>query len=251
MDVRSADPDDRHRVRDIAHDSFESSYSISPDQIETLLETAFSSEALSDRIDDPDVLFYVAEHDVDGEHGVFGFIDVELGSDGTIRWLHVDPDARGDGIGTALVDRVRGELADRGLPLAARVLVDAVEGSEFCERFGLERSGNDRFEVGDEEFTVAVLAAEPRTAGAYEPSVTVPDTVRVDGATRSVDRDDPVPGRNAPFFRLYTGGRGGDPYGYFCSQCGSTDVAADGLDRLECNTCGNVHLADRWDDAYL
>ena len=51
--------------------------------------------------------------------------------------------------------------------------------------------------------------------------------------------------------RLYEREGDGARWGYFCSECASTDVSADGLDRLECGNCGNTHRADQWDDAYL
>ena len=85
-----------------------------------------------------------------------------------------------------------------------------------------------------------------------QPTVTVPEFVTVDGTDRPVDRDERVPGSEAPFFTMYsTDDETEEPYGYFCSQCGSTNVSIDGLDRLECGDCGNTHLADEWDDAYL
>jgi GNAT superfamily N-acetyltransferase/ribosomal protein S27AE len=251
MDIRPAEPDDRHRVREIASDSFRSSYSLSPQQIETILEDVFSEDALTDRIEDPDVLFLLAGHTGE-EDGVYGFIDVAAGTEGTIRWLHVDPDARGEGIATALFERVQEELRDSGgTSLTARVLADAVEGGEFCERFGLERSGNSETRFGDEEYHVALFTEGSGTEDSNDPSVTVPETLSVDGTERPLDADAPIPGADAPFFPVYSEEGSDEQYGYFCSECGSTDVSADGLDRLECGECGNEHRADEWDGAYL
>ncbi len=86
---------------------------------------------------------------------------------------------------------------------------------------------------------------------ANEPTVPVPESTPTDGTDRPVDRDETIPGREAPFFPTYSGEDRTERYGYFCSNCGSTDVSADGLDRLECGACGNLHLADEWDDSYL
>jgi GNAT superfamily N-acetyltransferase len=251
MEIRPADADDREGIRAIARDSFQSSYSLSPQQIETLIEGAFADPALADRLDDPDAVVLVAESAPDGTDTVEvrGFVDVDDGAIRTIRWLHVDPEARGEGIATALIERVREE--DAGRPLTARVLDDAVEGHEFLERFGLKRDGNDHVAVGGEEFAVAVFTSDGEEEAPNEPTVTVPESVTGDGVERTVDRDEPVPGREAPFFPVYSGEGHDDPYGYFCSGCGSTDVAADGLDRLKCGDCGNEHLADEWDSAYL
>jgi GNAT superfamily N-acetyltransferase/ribosomal protein S27AE len=251
MEIRPAESDDRARIEAVARDSFQSSYSLSPQQIETIVEDAFADSTLAARLDDPDAVVLVAESALDGTdtEEIHGFVDVDDGETRTIRWLHVDPEARGEGIATALIERVRED--DAGRSLAARVLDDAVEGHEFLERFGLEQGGNDHVEFGGEEFAVALFTSEGGAHTPNEPTVTVPESVTVDGAERVVDRDEPIPGREAPFFALYSDESQEDPYGYFCSECGSTDVAADGLDRLECGDCGNVHLADEWDSAYL
>jgi ribosomal protein S27AE len=104
---------------------------------------------------------------------------------------------------------------------------------------------------GREECSVAVLAGGGETAEPDERAVPVPESVTVDGTDRPLERDETVPGREAPFFPTYTSEDHTDPYGYFCSSCGSTDIAADGLDRIECSECGNLHLAEEWDDSYL
>lgn len=250
MDVHDADEADRPEIRDIAERSFQASYSLSPEQIATLIDHDFADEALADRIEDPDALVLVAESPSDD--GVLGFADVELGDGGVLRWLHVDPEARGQGVGTALVERVQEELADRGgAALTARVLEDAVEGGEFLERFGLRQSDSSRYEFDGESFVERVYTEGESEHDANEPAVEVPERVDVDGDERPVDREEAIPGAQAPFFRIYASDARDQNYGYFCSNCGSTDVSADGLDRLECGNCGNEHLADEWDAAYL
>lgn len=249
MKIRPAEGEDLERIRTIAEDSFRASYSLSPQQIETIVENAFTGDSLSERIDDSNAVVLVAEDTVEETEEVQGFIDVGTEAGRTIRWLHVDPAARGNGVATGLVERIREE--DEGASLTARVLEDAVEGLEFLEQFGLERDGNDRIDVGGEEFPVALFTEGEGTDTANEPAVTVPDTVTVEGAERFVNREHEIPGREAPFFHIYSDEAHEDPYGYFCSQCGNTDVSADGLDRLECENCGNVHKADEWDGGYL
>ncbi|PSP72402.1 GNAT family N-acetyltransferase [Halobacteriales archaeon QH_6_68_27] len=225
MEIRPAEPEDRARIATLAENSFRSSYALSPQQIETLVENEFDPETLADRIEDPDAALLVAEHAVGDAEQVQGFVDVTAGEERTIRWLHVDP--------------------------AARILEDAVEGGEFLEGFGLESDDTDHMSVGGEEFAVAVFTGGEGSDDPNEPAVAVPGSVPVDGAERPLDRDERIPGRDAPFFRTYAGEDRADPYGYFCSNCGSTDVAADGLDRLECGECGNVHRAEEWDASYL
>lgn len=254
MEIRAAEPADLDRIREIAAASFQSSFSLSPEEIESILEDAFSEERLSERLSDPNARVLVAEHETDAAPPIGGFADAEIEPQPTLRWLHVDPVARGAGIATALVDRVHEEAG--GTPLTARVLEEAVEGGEFLERFGLRKTGSDHVEYTGVEFAVSVFTAaedtdRTATEEPAEPSVAVPESVTADGRERPVDRENPIPGRDAPFFRTTVDADRDEPYGYFCSNCGSTDVAADGLDRLECGNCGNAHLADEWDGAYL
>jgi GNAT superfamily N-acetyltransferase/ribosomal protein S27AE len=249
MEIHAAESADRSRVRSIAHDSLRSSYSLSPQQIESILEGEFSDERLADRFADPDVTVYVAEASVGDTREVEGFVDVDTADGRRLRWLHVDPEARGNGIGTALLERVA-EDAD-GAPLTAHVLEEAVEGGKFLEGFGLESDGTETAVLGGEEFSVVVFTGGSSTGEPNEPSVSVPESVEIDGTAHPVDRDEPIPGRSSPFFPVYTTDDRTERYGYFCSNCGSMDVSADGLDRLECGECGNAHRADEWDDSYL
>lgn len=248
MEIRPAESEDRQRVETLARDSFRTSYALSPQQIDTIIENEFDDETMADRLADPGATVLVAEHAAGDTEEVQGFVDVATGTERTIRWLHVDPEARGEGIATALLDRLRKEDEK---PLVARVLEDAVEGGEFLEEFGLESDANDQVSFGNEEFAVAVFTEGQGTEDANEPSVPVPQSVTVDGTDRPIEQDETIPGRDAPFFPTYAGEDHTDPYGYFCSNCGSTDVAADGLDRIECDECGNLHRADEWDDSYL
>lgn len=247
MDLRSATSDDAARLREIAEASFRASYSLSPDQIESLVEAVFSGERLAERVDDPDALLVVAEDD----GTVVGFVDVDLGTEAAIQWLHVDPESRGLGAGTKLFERAQSDAADRDLPVVARVLSENEEGKGFPERFGLRRSGKAKLEVGSEVLFEEVYAADgllETVAG--EPSVEVPETADIAGETYRVDESDRSPGVDGPFFGVYADG-GGEHVGYFCGNCGSTDVGSDSLGRLACQNCGNKHLADRWDAAYL
>lgn len=124
-------------------------------------------------------------------------------------------------------------------------------GGNFLKGFGLKESGHDQILLGGEEFDVTMFSEGQKTETPNEPAVPIPESVTVDGASRSVNRDESLPGREAPFFTVSRVDDEEDAYGYFCSQCGSTDVSADGQGRLECGDCGNSHLADEWGNAYL
>jgi len=250
MAVRSATRDDTNRIREIAEASFQASYSLSPLDIETIVEELFVDDALAERLADDDGRVFVAEsEDEDGTATVAGFAMVE--PEAGLRWLHVDPAFRGRGLATALFERVEDDAEERGRSLTARILQTANEGHNFLERFGLQESGTARLEFDEEEFVENVYATNGDSTEPNEPDVEVPDSVTVDGRELALDRDEEIPGTDAPFFALYTDADGDERYGFFCSACGSTDVSADGLDRIECAECGNVHRADQWDDAYL
>lgn len=158
MNVRPAVSADCARITEIARESYESSYSLGPGDIDAILEDQFSAAALTDRLDASDSLLIVAENDAGAGVDVQGFAEATVGDEVTIGWLHVHPEVRGRGIGTALVERVRKERGDR--LLAARVLSSAVEGGEFFEQFGLRRSGSSHSTIGGEMYSV-VLFSEP------------------------------------------------------------------------------------------
>lgn len=250
VDVRLATSEDADGIRAVAESSFQTSYSLSPIEIETILERVFGEEALTERLETTDsAVFVVEQPDESGDPAIAGA--AELDADSTLRWLHVDPNFRGQGIGTALFERSRAEAARRNDPPRARILQAADEGSGFLERFGLEQSGTAVLEFDEEEFPEHVYTSTGGGSEPNEPEVEVPSTVRVEGTETVLDREDPVPGTEAPFYPLYEQADDDQRYGYFCSNCGHTDVVADGLDRLECEHCGNLHRADQWDDAYL
>jgi len=213
MEIREATSADSDRIGRIAESSFQSSFALSPEEISTLAEEEFATSAIEERLSDSDGWFLVAEAEVDGETILGGFLDGT--ASGRIRWLHVDPEARGQGIGTALVEHLREEHGDRALTW--EVLDDAVEGGGFCKRFGLSEQGRDWLEIGGHEFGVTLYTEGDREEEPNEPSVEVPETVSDEGEERPLDHDDRIPGREAPFFRTYVSGARESEYGYFCS----------------------------------
>lgn len=249
MEVRTATEDDASNIREIAAGTFQTSYALSPEQIQTLLEGLFDDDELAKRLESDDHTILVAED----ERTVEGFVDVHLGETTVIRWLHVDPDSRGRDVGTRLLEHVRTELASgREDRLAARVMAAAREGEGFCEQFGFEREGRSRLDFGGETFWEHVYATGSRpegTAGARR--VEPPESFVVDDVELYLDLDDEIPGIENAFYPVYESERYDDRWGFFCTNCGSTDTGSDTLGRLECQNCGNKHLADEWDAAYL
>lgn len=249
MNVRPTSEHDRSDVYEIAHRSFEASYALSPQDIELLLAEEFSPEALAERLDAPGGRLLVAESTDMDEFDTVGFAEVD--DEGTLQWVHVRPTARGRGAGTALVERVRDDLDAESTPLTARLLESAREGERFLERFGLYRSENGTRTVDSREFTEQLYTTEGTDHDTAEPTTPVPDNVTVDGEAGSVDHGTEVPGTTAPFYLVYESDELDRRVGFLCSHCGTTEVAADSLDRVECTECGNLHRPDDWDAAYL
>ena len=92
MEIRPADSEDRERLETLAEDSFRTSYALSPQQIETILENEFDTETLAGRLEDPAATVLVAEHEAGDTEQIQGFVEVAVGDERTIRWLHVDPE---------------------------------------------------------------------------------------------------------------------------------------------------------------
>ncbi|HKJ59439.1 MAG TPA: GNAT family N-acetyltransferase [Halobacteriales archaeon] len=276
MDVRPADESDAAVIGRVFRRSLEGSYALSPQVIDDLVE-AYSGDDLADRLSEEGV-YLVAE--ADGR--VVGFAEGRMAGDGVgeLVWLHVAPAGRGEGAGTGLFERTREELGARGADhVRARVLADNREGEAFLERFGLRELAETPVEHAGVEFTAHVYAddeesmtrrggddpaVEPSGDGdadlapdddvdavEYAEATEIPDTTTDEGRELYVGTDDPIPGSDAPFFRTFDDEAREEHYGYYCSNCGSTEIAMDELERLECSNCGNVHRADEWDAAYL
>lgn len=249
MELRSATTDDADAIRDVAGRSFRASYSLSPRDIEDLVEDQLTDDALAERIEDGESVVLVAED----EDEIVGYVDGERTDDtAELRWLHVAPEDRGRGAGTELAERARSELADGDdSEVRLRVLSENSEGEAFADQLGFERVDQREVEFGGETYVEHVYsneAAETDTGNdSNEPSIDVPDTVTVDGEELTVT-DDEVPGDRSPFYVIT---RDDERYGFLCSNCGNTDPAADGMDRVKCPECGNLHRPDQWDGSYL
>ena len=243
MEIREADPDDADAVRRVARRSFEASYALDPSAIDALLEEPFAEQRLASRIEDAGTTCLVAERDDE----VAGFAEM-VADEVEVDWLHVHPDHRGRGVGTGLVERLRESLPHGMDRLRAPVLDANAEGETFAERHGFERIDRTEREVADRRLVEHVYAdvetASTSDGSDYRP----PETVEVDGRELTVDADERTSGTDAPFFGAFD-----DEvrYGLYCASCGTVARTMDELGRVECDTCGNTHRPDEWDDAYL
>jgi GNAT superfamily N-acetyltransferase len=242
MNVRTARRSDRPAIRDVARRSLQTSYSLGPQAITSAIEQWYDEERLAATLEDPTHVLLVATVD----EQVVAFSESEITADdvGTILWLHVDPDHRGTGIGTAVFDETRERLWSQGaIRLQGRVLADNADGNAFYGERGFDLAGTDSVEIDGRTY-VENLYVEVELAG-VEPIETE------DGRTVYVDHDTTERGSSAPFHLVFEDADAQERWGYYCSNCDHLANAMDAMGRIECDNCGNVRKATRWDAAYL
>jgi len=136
LKVREATTDDAVAVRRVARESWHAAHAdvIGPDAVERAIEEWYDADSLVKSVRRDDGLFLVAVDD----HSVVGFAQAVLGEETGPAWLsriYVVPERWGDGVGTALLDRlerwVRGEGEDR---LRLAVMAGNDVGNAFYEK---------------------------------------------------------------------------------------------------------------------
>lgn len=251
MEIRTAKSGDTPAIRDVARRSLQASYSLSPQTITTGIEEWFGETQLEASMNSDDQLLLVAV--ADGQ--VVGFSESTLtadrpwvtaeddhGRDALLLWLHVDPDHRGRGIGTALFEETRKRLEDAdATALQVRVLADNQDGTDFFETLGFECVGRTEIEIGGRRQIEHRYVAEPK---GLEP-------LETGGKTVYVDHDEYESGSQSPFHIVYSDPDRDSRYGYYCDNCGQLANAMDAMGRIECDVCGNSRKPTRWDAAYL
>jgi GNAT superfamily N-acetyltransferase len=267
MELRESETADTERVRDLAESTMTASYSLSPRQIDALLDENFDEEGLTQTSNEAVTL--VAESTIDGEETTTaGIVKAErTGEDGELHWLFVDPEHRGEGIGTELFETAAERLRDRGAEhITATTLEANREGDQFFERFGFEHVDNRETDVAGESLVEHVYAESSAdtesTTDASDELDDLPNT-ETNGTTTSttddgqqvyLNREEVDSGTEAPFLAAYTDEEFTDQFGYYCANCGSLDTAMDDMGRVECTECSNIHAErsdEAYDDAYL
>jgi len=157
--VRKATTDDAGAVRRVARKVWRATYGfIDKETVERMLAQGYSTEFLEEAIESPELTLFVAG--VDG--GVVGYVSCEPpGDDGVGQVsVYVSPDYRGEGIGTALVERAEVYLREKGAEAVEDVvLADNEVGNAFYERhFG--RVAETTAEMGGEEYDANVYRGD-------------------------------------------------------------------------------------------
>ena len=270
MELREPETGDVERIRELIESTLTTSYALSPQQIEALLEENFDGERLAKAFEAPDSVVLVAESTVDGaEITVGGIVTGEFDADddnGEIRWLFVDPEHRGEGIGTELfetaIERLRKQGAER---ITASTFEANREGDQFFERFGFEQTDDRQVEFAGETLVEHVYAENSTEAEIASESdsedhsdTDLPNTETTNSITTATNDDgqqayinltEEDSGTEGSFFVAYTDEEHTNQFGYYCANCGSLDTAMDNMGRIECSNCSNVH-AERSDEAY-
>jgi GNAT superfamily N-acetyltransferase len=279
LDVdRDADP-----VANVVSRSMQASYALSPDEIETVVEEEFAPDALAAKADREDAVLLVACGEWDEAEGrgnaedetgdgvevsdpgaareVQGFAEGHVDGDrAELRWLQVDPELRGGGIGTGLFEHLMDAFEERGATeIRSTVLTEDMEGGTFCERFGFVRVDAEEIEYGDQEFLAEVFvspnAVDTEAGEQFDPleeGEEPPERAEApDGTEVFVSPDDPLAGTLAPFYRAFETADREDLYGYFCGACRTVTTQVDQQERVVCPECGNLHRPADWDASYL
>jgi len=242
MEFRTPTLEDAPRIREIALRSLESSYTLSPQTIESAVSQLYDDDALAGKFDDDQQLLLLAER----ENQVVGFAEGALVADGEadLQWLHVDPDYRGEGIARDLFEETRSRLEGMGAErLRGRVLRVNPSGNDFYDHYGFVKAGEDTVVIDDTTYIENIYVDdEPSEMEAAETE---------EGRQVYVDTNDADRGNVGPFYTVYLDRARSTRYGFQCGNCGSFDVAMDAMGRAQCNQCGNERKPTRWDAAYL
>ncbi|MBP1923040.1 ribosomal protein S18 acetylase RimI-like enzyme [Halorubrum alkaliphilum] len=249
MNLRTATDDDVESIREVALASLTASYghAVESDLLSAAVEKWYGASDVGDDVADPDTVCPVAV--VDGSVVAFAesYVVDRRERVGEIDWLHVHPDHRESGIGSALLERVEAELRKRDVDsIEGRVLVDNEAGTEFYEREGYDVSGERVVDVGGESFRERIYRKRIGRDAALRAAVYETG----DGETVYVDFDESDRGSIAPLYAAYADEAHEERYGYFCGYCESTDVAIDTMDAVQCLNCENRRKPTRWDAAY-
>lgn len=249
MEFREATPDEIDHIRKVARASLEASYApaLDPERIEDAFEKWYSQDRVVDRIEDPDVQYYLLEDD----GTVVGFSECEHETDdevGELHWLHVHPDHRGHGYGKRLLEETERALFDRGVTrIEGYVLAVNEAGNTFYQEHGFHQTGERTVDLGAETITERTYLKLPDDSG---PVALTEARDLPDGTTVYVAFDERERGSKAPFYVAYSDADRQARYGYYCANCDAVDVSMDTMERITCNQCENTRKPTVWDATY-
>ena len=237
---------DGEEIRNVATASLRETYAdpLGEEIVAAAADEWYASDRLEDRLDADEIAYLVA----DAGEGVVGFSESELDGDAAaaIQWLHVHPDARGEGIGVELLERTEAALRERGAArVEGRVLAANDVGNEFYQDHGFSRSGEVELDVAGSTHTEHRYVKLP-TDGAE-----LTERRETEEGPLWVAFDERERGSEAPFYAAYRDEQRTEKYGFYCANCETANTAMNTMGQVTCNNCGNERRATRWDAAYL
>ena len=147
MEIRDIRANDVKAIASVAIESLRESYGhfVGEQQIDELVEQWYDPDRIEGMLSEESAVWRVA---VDDE--VVGFAQAKLlDSDpvtGEIDWLHVAPDARGEGIGREIVAELEAVAGERGLSELVMHAQTSVEG--LYRTLGYETTSDEFEEAG-------------------------------------------------------------------------------------------------------
>ncbi|MDQ2050403.1 GNAT family N-acetyltransferase [Natronolimnohabitans sp. A-GB9] len=159
MELRPATLDDRDEIRTVAHETWHDTYDeLEPETIDETVDEWYGDERLEQSLSEPGTAFILAEK----EDEIVGFTHgVVSGDEGDVLRMAVHPDHQGEGIGTALHERLREDLQDFNMKRMQAIDLASNEGGQrFYEKQGFEQTGEGTVEMGGEERKEVVYTLE-------------------------------------------------------------------------------------------
>ncbi|ELY65835.1 GNAT family N-acetyltransferase [Natrinema versiforme] len=159
MHIRPATSDDRDRIRAVARETWHETYDeLDAETIDDTIDEWYGDEALETALSKPGTAFLVGIKDDE----IVGFTHGVVSEDeGDVLRMSVHPDHQGEGIGTALYERLREDLRDFNMErMRAIDLASNDGGREFYEEHGFELTDEDDVEIGGERRREVVYTLE-------------------------------------------------------------------------------------------
>lgn len=171
MEIRDATDDDHDAIREVARETWHATYDeldaetieetvaewYADDELEAAIEGWYADGGFSVELDALETEFLLAE--TDGE--IVGFTHgIVQGEQGDVLRMYVHPEYQGEGIGSALHER----LVERLEPAVGRIraldLASNDNAREFYGKHGFEETDEGTVRIDDEEYVEAVYTLE-------------------------------------------------------------------------------------------
>ena len=159
MEIRPATLEDRDEIRTVARETWHDTYDeLDPETIDETIDDWYGDERLEQSLSKAGTAFLVAEK---GDE-IVGFTHgVVSGAEGDILRMSVHPDHQGEGIGTALHERLCEDLQDFNMERVRAIDLASNEGGQqFYEQQGFEQTGEGTVEMGGRERKEVVYTLE-------------------------------------------------------------------------------------------